>query len=166
MNIDYISTKISKGIGIIARLRHLVPFTILLNIYLSLIESYISYGLVAWGQAANTYQNKFVILQKRVLRVIQFSDYKSHTVPLFVSSRILPVKLVASYIMLLISVLHPRFLIYLFAPKKFTPTQPHDSHKLGTSILKCREQISSYFPFLELVLKYGMASLLNFVSLG
>ena len=64
MNIDYISTKISKGIGIIARLRHLVPFTILLNIYPSLIEPYIPYyGLVAWGQAANTYQNKFVILQ-------------------------------------------------------------------------------------------------------
>ena len=32
-HIDYISTKISKGIGVIARLRHLVPFNTLLNIY-------------------------------------------------------------------------------------------------------------------------------------
>ena len=46
-HINYISTKISKGIGIIARLRHLVPRTTLLNIYCSLIEPYISYGLVA-----------------------------------------------------------------------------------------------------------------------
>ena len=37
-HINYISTKISKGIGIIARLIHLVPRTTLLNIYRSLIE--------------------------------------------------------------------------------------------------------------------------------
>ena len=57
-HINYISTKISKGIGIIARLRHLVPRTTLLNIYRSLIALYISNGLVAWGQAANTHLNK------------------------------------------------------------------------------------------------------------
>ena len=46
-HINYISTKINKGIGIIARLRHVVPRTTLLNIYRSLIEPYIFYGLVA-----------------------------------------------------------------------------------------------------------------------
>ena len=61
-HIDYISTQISKGIGIIARLRHLVPFSTLLNIYRSLIEPYISYGFVAWGQAVNTHLNKIVTL--------------------------------------------------------------------------------------------------------
>ena len=71
-HIDYISTRISKGIGIIARLRHLVPFSTLLNIYWLLIEPYISYGLVAWGQAVNTHLNKIVTLQKRVLRLMYF----------------------------------------------------------------------------------------------
>ena len=74
-HINYISTKISQGIGIIARLRHLVPRTTLLNIYCSLIEPHISYGLVAWGQAANAHLNKVAILQKRVLRLMYFSDY-------------------------------------------------------------------------------------------
>ena len=86
-HINYISTKISKGIGIIARLRHLVPRTTLLNIYRSLVEPYISYGLVAWGQAANAHLNKIVILQKRVLRLMYFSDYTSHSAPLFACSR-------------------------------------------------------------------------------
>ena len=36
-HIDYISAKISKGIGIIARLRHLVPFSTLLNIHVFLM---------------------------------------------------------------------------------------------------------------------------------
>ena len=89
-HINYISTKISKGIGIIARLRHLVPRATLLNIYRSLIEPYISYGFVAWGQAANAHLNKLVILQKRVLRLMYFTDYTSHSAPLFACSGILP----------------------------------------------------------------------------
>ena len=46
-HIDYISSKISEGVGIIARLRHFVPNSTLLKIYRSLIEPYISYGLIA-----------------------------------------------------------------------------------------------------------------------
>ena len=103
-HINYISTKISKGIGIITRLRHLVPLTTLLNIYRSLIEPYISYGLVAWGQAANVHLNKVVILQKRVLRLRYFSDYTSHTAPLFACSGILPIKML--YFKLVASLLH------------------------------------------------------------
>ena len=93
-HINYISTKISKGIGIIARLRHLVPRTTLLNIYRSLIKLYFSYGLVAWGQAANAQlNNKVVILQKRVLRLMYLSDYTSQSAPLFACSGILPIKM-------------------------------------------------------------------------
>ena len=103
-HINYISTKISKGIGIITRLRHLVPRTTLLNIYRSLIEPYISYGLVAWGQAANVHLNKVVILQKRVLRLMYFSDYISHSAPLFACSGILPIKML--YFKLVASLLH------------------------------------------------------------
>ena len=97
-HIDYISSKVSKGIGIIARLRHLVPFATLLNIYRSLIEPYISYGLIAWGQAANTHLNKVLILQKRALRLMYFADSKSHSAPLFVNSRILPITMLYSHL--------------------------------------------------------------------
>ena len=43
-------------------------------------------------------------LQERVLRLMHFSDYKSHIVPLFVSSQILPVKLL--YFKLVASFVH------------------------------------------------------------
>ena len=59
-HIDYISSKISKGVGIIARLRHLVSTSTLLKIYGSLIEPYIFCGLIAWGQAANSSLKKKV----------------------------------------------------------------------------------------------------------
>ena len=51
---EYVALKISKIIGVIARLRHFVPLYTLLNIYRSLIFPYMSYGLPAWGQAAKT----------------------------------------------------------------------------------------------------------------
>ena len=53
-DIKYISTKISKSLGTIARLRHFVPSSTLLNIYRSLVQPYLSYGiawLAVWGQA-------------------------------------------------------------------------------------------------------------------
>ena len=103
-HIDYISSKVSKGIGMIARLRHLVPFATLLNIYRSLIEPYISYGLIAWGQAANIHLNKILILQKCALRLMYFADSKAHSAPLFVHSRILPVTML--YYLLVSSMMH------------------------------------------------------------
>ena len=63
----------------------------MLNINRSLIEPYISYGLIAWGQATNIYLDKVLILQKRALRLMYFADNKAHSAPLFVHSRILPV---------------------------------------------------------------------------
>ena len=88
---EFIASKISTSIGIIARLRHIVPKRTLLNIYQSLILPYISYSLVAWGQAARTHTNKILVLQKRALRLIHFAPYNCHTIPLFVSSNILPI---------------------------------------------------------------------------
>ena len=46
-HIEYVALKISKIIGVIARLRHFVPLCTLLNIYLSLIFPYMSYSLAA-----------------------------------------------------------------------------------------------------------------------
>ena len=78
-HIEYVALKLSKIIGVIARLRHFVPLCTLLNIYLSLIFPYLSYGLAAWGQAAKTHLQKLLVLQKRVLRLMYFSEPRAHS---------------------------------------------------------------------------------------
>ena len=45
-----------------------------LIIYYSLILPYLSYGLAAWGQAAKSHLQKILVLQKRVLRLMYFSE--------------------------------------------------------------------------------------------
>ena len=91
--IDSIVTKISKNVGLIAKLRHSVPRPILVNIYKSLIHPYLTYGLAllsAWGQACKTYLNKIPILQKRALRFLYFADWHDHAIPLFLEVNVLP----------------------------------------------------------------------------
>ena len=58
-HVDSVIVKISKTIGMIAKLRYYVPSTVLVNIYNSLILPYITYGLLAWGNASNAYLNRF-----------------------------------------------------------------------------------------------------------
>ena len=81
-HITYTSFKISKSISILAGLRHFVPSSTLLNIYCSLVQPYLSYGIAVWGQAAPTNLEKILILQKRALRLIHFKPFRFHAVPL------------------------------------------------------------------------------------
>ena len=92
-DINYIALKISKTVGIIAKLRHYVPFHTLMNIYRSLIQPYLSYGVVAWGYNAKKYTDKLIKLQKRVLRLMYFKDNREHFILLFISSNTLPINL-------------------------------------------------------------------------
>ena len=86
--IDYISTKVSKTIGLIAKLRHFVPQDSLLTLYKSLIYPYLSCGICAWGQASKSLLNKLLILQKRALKFIIFSDKRNSAIPLFVKCKV------------------------------------------------------------------------------
>ena len=68
------------NVGVVARLRHFVPRTTLLNVYQSLILPYLTYGLAAWGQPAKTHLQKTLVLQKRVLHLMYFSEPRVHAV--------------------------------------------------------------------------------------
>ena len=92
-SIEYQNSRISKIVGIIARLRHHVPLNTLLLIYRSLIFPYTLYGILAWGQASQCDLKKILTLQKRALRLIFFASNRSHAIPLFVASNILPVNM-------------------------------------------------------------------------
>ena len=92
LHINTVVLKMSRTVGSVAR-RHFVPRTTLLNCYQSLILPYLTYGLAAWGQAAKTHLQKILVLQKRVLRLMYFSEPRAHAVPLFISSKILPLQM-------------------------------------------------------------------------
>ena len=81
--IDSIAYKISKAIGIIARLRHFVPLSTLNSIYRCLIQPYTTYGRVVQGNASKKYLDEILKLQKRAPRLMYFKNCKEHAIPLF-----------------------------------------------------------------------------------
>lgn len=49
VHIKSVTSKILQGIGVLKRLKSVLPYKSLLSIYYSLIQSHIQYGIVNWG---------------------------------------------------------------------------------------------------------------------
>ena len=88
LHIQNISNKVSKAIGIIHRLKNIVPFKTLLILYNILILPFLSYCCIVWGYTYSVHINKLYILQKKVLRAIYRTPYDSHSNPLFRDSNV------------------------------------------------------------------------------
>ena len=87
--VQSISTKIKRSVGILSKLRYYVNLDILINLYYSLIYPFLIYGLVVWGSTYPTNINPLLILQKRTLRIMTFSKFDEHSSPLFKQTNIL-----------------------------------------------------------------------------
>ena len=73
--IDNVALKISRGIGILAKLKPILKDNLLKNIYYSLVYSHLSYGIEAWGSAAKTNLNKINVLQNKAVRIMSGVQY-------------------------------------------------------------------------------------------
>ena len=80
-HIDQISIKISRCLGIMYKLKNVLPIHILKILYYSLILPYLSYGILAWG--ASSARLRLFSLQKKAIRLITNSRFNAHTEPLF-----------------------------------------------------------------------------------
>jgi hypothetical protein len=61
-------------------------------LYNSLVLPYLNYGNIIWGRAAATHLSRLLLLQKRAVRIVNHTDYFSHTAPLFHHSNILKIE--------------------------------------------------------------------------
>ena len=70
-----VTKKISRGIGILAKLRWYVDLKLLKSIYCSIVSSHLSYGVEAWGSACPSDLEKILILQKKAVRILTGNNY-------------------------------------------------------------------------------------------
>ena len=73
--IGNVALKISRGIGILAKLKPLSKDNLLKCTYYSLVYSYLSYSIEVWGSAAKYDLNKLNILQHKAVRIISGVQY-------------------------------------------------------------------------------------------
>ena len=83
-HIAAITSKISKSLFVINRVKYVLPHSALKTLYFSLVQSHLQYGI----QALATTISKLTVLQKRAIRIINQINYRGHTDPLFKSERI------------------------------------------------------------------------------
>lgn len=100
-HIKHVSLKISKSIGILYRIRPLIPRDILINLYYNFVFPYLIYGNLIWSGTSATYLQKLILLQKRVIRIITKSNYLAHSTPLFYSTQILKLPDIYKYFLAL-----------------------------------------------------------------
>ena len=86
-HINKISYSISKTVGIIRKLKNVLPSSVLLTIYNSLILPQLTYGILVWGYESNC----IFKLQKIALRAMTSSKYNAHTNPMFKKMHLLKV---------------------------------------------------------------------------
>ena len=74
---------VSRNLGVIRKLKLVLPSQTLLSLYNTLILPHLQYCVLTWGNTFRTYLNKIHIVQKKALRLINNSSYRSHAGPLF-----------------------------------------------------------------------------------
>ena len=90
-HITYVKNKVAKGIGIIRKASKLLNKKALLNLYHTFIFPYLIYCVEIWGCAKKTHLSPLYLLQKRIVRIITFSDKMAHTDPIFKDLHVLPI---------------------------------------------------------------------------
>ena len=81
-HIDHVSIIVSKVIGIMFRLKCILPSDVLQILYNSLIMPHFHYCLLTWGSTIKN-GHKLHLLQKKALRLVDNSHYIAHTDPIF-----------------------------------------------------------------------------------
>ena len=82
-HLRHITTSISRGIGILFKLKPFVPQTALFLLYNTMVLPYITYCNIVWASCAKTKLTPILLLQKKALRICTGSSYRENSDPLF-----------------------------------------------------------------------------------
>jgi len=80
-HLSKLQNKISKGIGILFKVRNLIPEKTLLTLYNSLIFPHLTYGILLWGSTFPSYLTSLQILQNKAIRAIGKLSWKERVTP-------------------------------------------------------------------------------------
>ena len=122
--------KLSRTTGLFFKLRHWLPLATLICLYNSLFSSFLNYGIIVWGLTFENYLTPLYLLQKKILRCINFQSPTAPSTPLLHSLKILKLE----------DVFHLSLLIFVYISiNKISPIYFHDYftpdssvHRIGT----------------------------------
>ena len=91
--IDNVCKKLSKAVGIIYKLRSLnVPKNVLTQVYYSIAYPYLTYNVCSYSGTYRTHIDRILLIQKKLVRIINRAPFLAHTNELFYNSKILKIQ--------------------------------------------------------------------------
>ena len=83
--------KLSRANGILSKLCYFVPRDICIPVCYSLFYTHLIYGCLVWSYSRKSNIDRLIKLQNRCIRVIDFSDFDSHTDPQYSELKLIKV---------------------------------------------------------------------------
>ena len=96
-HIEYTCKKLCKCVGILAKAQKKLHKSSLLTLYYSFAFPYFIYCNHVWGNTYQTNLRSLVLVQKKLVRIINCAPFKAHTEPLMFARRILSVNDINDY---------------------------------------------------------------------
>ena len=89
-HIEHVKAKLSRGNGMISKIRYYVNDQCLLNLFYSFIQSHLNYNLINWSSTYESHLKSINLKVKAAIRLISFKNKYEHANPLFLKHKILP----------------------------------------------------------------------------
>jgi len=96
-HITYIHNKLVKFVIIFYKIRSKLPPEILRLIYFAFVHSHLSYGIEIYGNTTANHLSELLVLNNRLLRILQHKPFKTHTTDLYNTYFTLPLQLMHTY---------------------------------------------------------------------
>ena len=90
---NHIKLRLSKGISMLAKIRHYVPESVRRSLYFTFINSHTGYNLLNWGTAPTNYIESVSAKTRKAIRIISFENKDEPALPLFRKHSILPLEM-------------------------------------------------------------------------
>ena len=126
-HIDKLSVKCCRILGILNRLKRILPLNIKIILYNSLMLPHLNYGITLWGFKCE----RILKLQKKAARILSASKYNAHTEPLFKNLKLLKIEHILKLheLKLYYKFIHIRLPVYL---QNFKLDQNSSIHNINT----------------------------------
>lgn len=146
-HLDKICNKLSSLCFAVYTLKNICSYNTVLSYYFSNVHSIINYGIIFWGKSSNW--KKVFRLQKKIVRIINHKDARTHCRPLFKENKIMTLPSLYMYRSI------------LFYMENIEYVKNSDIHKYSTRNANNIHQISHNTKKYTLNPSYSGAKLLN-----
>ena len=153
---EKVANRCSKKIGVLNRLKYVLPLCIKTMLYNTLILPHITYGIMVWGYQ----RNRLNKIQKKAIRIITSNKYNSHTEPLFKQLNMLKLEdlLKLQQLKFYFKFNEGSLPVYL---QNWDITPNARVHNYNTRELGCIHTLKVKHEFAKKCLKYNLPKLIN-----